>query len=131
MIVKYNLETDLMYIHFATGIPNVLVPTDNGNISKFISKKQKNIIGYEIEEASTVIEHFLSNYDLNRKQKLAVILSFLREKKKKSQKEFSTIISISEGSYKSLERAEHNIGFDTLDKIYNIFPADKMLSKLF
>ena len=68
---------------------------------------------------------------LNRKQKLAVVMCFIREKQKKTQKDFSTIINVSESTYKSIEKAEHNIAFDTLDIIYSQFPKEEILHEIF
>lgn len=58
-------------------------------------------------------------------------MCFIRENKKKTQKEFSTIINVSEGTYKSIERAEHNISFDTLDVILNQFKDEEILHQVF
>lgn len=132
MIVKYNNDTGLMYIHFSTGVPNIQMPTSNEDIAKFVAKANKEqIIGYEIEDAQTNIKTVINNLGLNRKQKLAIVMCFIREKQKKTQKEFSTIINVSEGTYKSIERAEHNISFDTLDVIYNQFKDEEILHQVF
>jgi DNA-binding XRE family transcriptional regulator len=132
MLVKYNIETNLLYVHFFTGVPNVQMPTNHPDAAKFVAKSNKDqVIGYEIENASENMSFILEKLGLNRKQKLAIVLCYLREKDKKTQKEFSTIINVSESTYKSLERAEHNIGFDTLDIIYNQFKKEKMLFDIF
>lgn len=132
MIVKYNFDTDLMYIHFSTGVPNIQMPTANEDIAKFVAKANKEqIIGYEVEGTQDNIEFVLNNLGLNRKQKLAIVMCFIREKQKKTQKEFSTVINVSEGTYKSIERAEHNISFDTLDIIYNQFKDEDILHQIF
>ena len=132
MIVKYNNDTGFMYIHFETGVPNIQMPTKNEDIAKFVSKANKDrVIGYEIEDTSNNMDFILQNLGLNRKQKLAVVMCFIREKQKKTQKEFSTVINVSEGTYKSIERAEHNISFDTLDVIYNQFKDEDILHKVF
>ncbi len=132
MIVKFNSDTGLMYLHFTTGVPNIQMPTSNEFISKFVAKTNKDqIIGYEIENAEKNLEYVIKNLALNRKQKLALIMCFIREKRKKTQKEFSTIINVSEGTYKSIERAEHNISFDTLDVIYNQFKDEQALHQIF
>ncbi len=132
MIVKYNPETELMYIHFATGVPNVQVKTRHEQIAKFVSKVNRElVVGYEVENAAENIEHVIKNLGLSRKQALAVVLCFIREKAKKTQKEFSTIINVGESTYKSIERAEHNIGFDTLDIIYNKFNSESALHSIF
>lgn len=132
MIVKYNNDTGLMYIHFSTGVSNIQMPTSNEDIAKFVAKANKDqVIGYEIEDAVNNIKTVLNNLGLNRKQKLAVVMCFIRENKKKTQKEFSTIINVSETTYKSIERAEHNITFDTLDVILNQFKDEEILHQVF
>jgi DNA-binding XRE family transcriptional regulator len=132
MMVKYNHETGLMYIHLATGVPNIQMRTSRADVSKFVAKANKDqIVGYEIEDTSGNMDYVLNKLGLNRKQKLAVSLCFIREKAKKTQKDFSTIINVSESTYKSIEKAEHNISFDTLDIIYNQFPKEKILHEIF
>lgn len=132
MIVKFNSDTGFMYIHFSTGVPNIQMPTNNEDVAKFVAKANKDqIVGYEIEDAEKNIDFIITRLGLNRKQKLAVVMCLIREKKKKTQKEFSTIINVSEGTYKSIERAEHNISFDTLDIIYNQFKDEKILHQIF
>ncbi len=132
MIIKYNHDTGLMYIHFFSGVPNIQVPTKSEEISKFVAKANRDqIIGYEIENAQANFDFIMKNTGLNRKQKLAVVMCFIREKEKKTQKEFSTIINVSESTYKSIERAEHNINFDTLDVIFNQFSKEPALHTIF
>jgi|GEM_PF-2364818 len=132
MTIKYNLKTDLMYIHFSSGVPNIQMKTAHEDVSKFVAKANKNqIVGYEIENASKNMDFILEKLGLSRKQKLAVGMCFIRENKKKSQKEFSTIINVSESTYKSIEKAEHNIGFDVLDIIYDQFKKEEVLHKIF
>ncbi len=132
MMIKYNNDTGLMYIHLSTGVANIQMPTTNEEISKFVAKANKDqIVGYEIENAPKNLDFVLSSLGLSRKQKMAVAMCFIREKKKKTQKEFSTIINVSESTYKSIERAEHNITFDTLDIIYNQFKDEEVLHAVF
>jgi len=132
MIVKYNHDIDLMYIHFSSGVANIQVPTDSDQISKFVAKaNREQIVGYEIENAQSNFDFIMEKMGLNRKQKLAVVMCFIREKEKKTQKEFSTIINVSESTYKSIERAEHNIQFDTLDVIYSQFHKEPALHAIF
>ena len=98
MIVKYNYDTGFMYIHFSTGVPNIQMPTQREEVAKFVAKANKEqIIGYEVEDAEKNIEFVLNKLGLNRKQKLAVAMCLIREKQKKTQKQFSTIINVSEG----------------------------------
>lgn len=131
-MVKYNHETGLMYIHLATGVPNVQMRSSKADVSKFVAKANKEqIVGYEIENASENMDYVLNKLGLSRKQKLAVGMCFIREKQKKTQKDFSTIINVSESTYKSIEKAEHNISFDTLDIIYNQFPKEEILHQIF
>jgi hypothetical protein len=102
MIVKYNHDTGLLYIHFVAGVPNIQVRTGNEQIAKFVAKANRDqIVGYEIENAEPNFEFVMQKIGLNRKQKLAVVMCFIREKGKKTQKEFSTIINVSESTYKS------------------------------
>lgn len=132
MIVKFNNDTGLMYIHFSSGVPNIQMQTSNENVAKFVAKANKDqIIGYEIEDTERNMDYILNKLGLNRKQKLAISMCFIREKQKKTQKEFSTIINVSEGTYKSIERAEHNISFDILDIIYNQFKGEPFLHQVF
>lgn len=132
MIVKYNNDTGFMYVHFETGVPNIQMPTQNEDIAKFVAKANRDrVIGYEVEDTANNMDFILQNLGLNRKQKLAVVMCFIREKHKKTQKEFSTVINVSEGTYKSIERAEHNISFDTLDVIYNQFKDEDILHRIF
>ncbi len=132
MIVKFNNNTGLMYIHFSSAVPNIQMQTGNEDVAKFVAKANKEqIIGYEIEDAEKNMDFILNKLGLSRKQKLAVGMCFIREKKKKTQKEFSTIINVSEGTYKSIERAEHNISFDTLDVIYSQFKDEPILHQVF
>ncbi len=131
-MVKYNHETGLMYIHLMTGVPNIQMRTSKADVSKFVAKANKEqIVGYEIEDVPKNIDYVLNKLGLSRKQKLAVGLCFIREKQKKTQKDFSTIINVSESTYKSIEKAEHNITFDTLDIIYNQFPKEEILHEIF
>lgn len=97
MIVKYNYDTGLMYIHFSTGVANIQMPTSNEDIAKFVVKANKDqIIGYKVEDTEINIKTVLNSLGLNRKQKLVVVMCFIREKQKKTQKEFSTIINVSD-----------------------------------
>lgn len=132
MNIKYNKQTDLMYIHFTSEHSSVLVKTDSNDISKFVSKNDYNyILGYEIEETSKNIIKFLDQYPLNRKQKLAIVMAYLRYKKDKTEKEFSVIINVSEESYKDIEKANHNIGFETIDRILNVFKNEPEINVIF
>lgn len=132
MIIKFNDDTGLMYIHFESGIPSIQMKTANQDIYKFVAKaNREQIIGYEVEDAHNNMDYVLSKLGLSRKQKLAVVMCFIREKMKKTQKEFSTIINVSEGTYKSIERAEHNISFDTLDEIFSQFKSEPVLHHIF
>jgi hypothetical protein len=62
MIVKFNNDTGLMYIHFLRGVPNIQMPTEHKGIAKFVAKDNKDqIIGYEIEETSENLSLALSH----------------------------------------------------------------------
>ena len=94
MIVKYNNDTGLMYLHLFSDVPNIQMPTAHGDIGKFVAKANRDqIVGYEIENAEKNLDFLLENFGLNRKQKLAIALCVIRERAKKTQKEFSTVIT--------------------------------------
>ncbi len=113
-----------MYIHFSSGVANIQKPTTNEEISKFVAKANPElVIGYEVENVNKNLEYVLT--------KLALVMCLIREKSKKTQKEFSTVLNVSEGTYKSIERAEHNISFDTLDFIFDQFPKEEILHRAF
>ena len=132
MNLKYIPDHDLMYVYLELNTPNTQSRTSHEEIFKFVSKNEKNkIVGYEIESASKNLKFVLKNLSLNSKQKLAICLFFLRERQKKTQKEFAESLNISESTYKSLERAEHNISFDTLDGIFSKFPDETLLNAVF
>jgi DNA-binding XRE family transcriptional regulator len=132
MLIKYNKEIDTLYVHFKTGTSNIHIPTKNEDVYKFVLKANRNeIVGYEIERASENMNLVLNNLRLNSKQRLAVILCMTREKHKKTQKQFAELLKISEGSYKNLEKAEHNITFDTIDEIFSAFSEEESLRSVF
>jgi len=132
MNLKYLPDNDLMYIYFEMNIPNIQTRTKFEDIYKFVAKADKNkIIGYEIEGLSQNLERVLTDLNLNRKQRLAVCLFYLREKDGKTQKEFASLLGISESAYKSLEKAEHNTGFDTIEVIFEKFEDQKILGSIF
>lgn len=132
MLIKYNKEIDTLYIHFKTGTSNIHVPTENEDVYKFVLKTNRNeIVGYEVERASENSNLIFKSLGLNSKQRLAIILCMTREKYKKTQKQFADLLKISEGSYKNLEKAEHNITFDTIDKIYSAFSEEESLRSVF
>jgi len=132
MQVKYSKDTDFMYIHFKKGIPNILTQTSHEEINRFVSKKDPStVVGYEVEEASKNLETLFANYSFSAKERLAVLVCFIRELRGETQKQFSTLLDLSESKYKSIENGEHNIGFDTVERIYNVFNGHKELSLIF
>lgn len=132
MNLKFLPDSDLMYVYFETNTSNTQTKTQHAEIFKFVAKSNKNkIIGYEIEKASKNLNFVLTSLNLNSKQKLAVCLFYIRERQGKTQKEFSAHLNVSESTYKSLERAEHNINFDTLDVIFDKFPDESILETVF
>ncbi|MBF0316254.1 MAG: helix-turn-helix domain-containing protein [Oligoflexia bacterium] len=133
MLIKINEHTGLMYLYFSAGVQNIQMPTGNEEVSKFVAKSNKEqIVGYEIENFEKNMNLVLSKLGLSAKQKLAVVLCYIREKSKKTQKEFSQMFNISEGTYKTLEKAEHNISFDTLSLIFCHLPQNKnFIDKIF
>lgn len=132
MNLKYLPESDLMYIYFKTNVPNTQSRTQHDEIFKFVAKADKNkIIGFEIEKASRNLNYVLTKLDLNSKQKLAICLYFIREREEKTQEQFAASLEISLSKYKTLEKAEHNINFDTLESIFNTFPNEPLLETVF
>lgn len=132
MNLKYLPENDLMYIYFVNDIPNIQTRTAHDEISKFVAKSNKNqIVGFEIENLTKNMKFVLTKLDLTRKQKLALCLLFIRESHSKTQKEFATLLAVSESTYKSIEKAEHNINFDTLDLILETFSKESILEDVF
>ena len=132
MNIRYLPENNLMYIYFVNDVPNTQTRTSNKEVSKFVAKADKNqIVGYEIENISKNIKYVLTKLNLSRKQKLAICLQFLRENRGKTQREFSDLLAISESTYKNLEKAEHNINFDTLDVILDKFHKEPILEDVF
>ena len=132
MLIKYSREIDTIYIHFKSGTSNIQIPTKNEDLYKFVLKTdRKIIIGYEVERAQSNINLILNELGLTSKQKLAVILCMTRGKKEKTQKEFADLLKISEATYKNLEKAEHNIAFNTIEEIYTAFSAEDSLKYVF
>jgi uncharacterized protein YuzE len=130
--LKYLTDNDLMYIYFENNIPNTQVRTGHVGIYKFVAKANKNkIVGYEIENISINLNYVLTKLGLSCKQKLAICLYFLRERKGKTQEQIADILEISLSKYKSLEKADHNINFDTLESIFEIFPNEPILDTVF
>jgi DNA-binding XRE family transcriptional regulator len=131
-MLKFNKDIDTLYIHFQTGTSNIQVPTDNDDLYKFVLKSDRTqIIGYEVENATTNSSLILDQLSLNSKQKLAIVLYMAREKHGKTQKEFADMLKVSESTYKNLEKAEHNIAFDTITEIYSNLPKESSLNKVF
>ncbi len=132
MNIKYLPQNDLMYVYFASNVPNTQMRTTHEEIFKFVAKADKNkTVGFEIENASKNMKFIMTKLDLTRKQKLAICLHFIRESHGKTQKEFSDLLTISESTYKSIEKAEHNINFDTLDTILETFHTEPVLEDVF
>ena len=132
MNLKYLTDNDLMYIYFENNIPNTQVRTGHVGIYKFVAKANKNkIVGYEIENISINLNYVLTKLGLSCKQKLAICLYFLRERKGKTQEQIADILEISLSKYKSLEKADHNINFDTLESIFETFPNEPILDTVF
>jgi len=132
MNLKYLVENDLMYIYFESHVPNTQTRTGHEQVFKFVAKADKNkIIGYEVEKASKNLKYVLTKLDLNSKQKLGVCLYFLRERERKTQEQVADILGISLSKYKSLEKADHNINFNTLESIFETFPNESILETIF
>lgn len=132
MNLKYLPENDLMYIYFESNIPNTQTRTGHKGIFKFVAKADKNkIVGYEIESVFDNLNYALTKLNLNSKQKLAICLYFLRERQGKTQEQIADALEISLSKYKSLEKADHNINFDTLDNIFETFPNEPILDTVF
>ena len=132
MNLKYLPENDLMYIYFESNVPNIQTRTGHEGVFKFVAKIDKNkVIGYEVENTAKNLNYVLTKLGLNSKQKLGVCLYFLRERKAKTQEQFAETLGISLSKYKSLEKAEHNINFDTLESIFETFPNEPILETVF
>lgn len=132
MNLKYLSENDLMYIYFESNVPNTQTRTNHEGVFKFIAKADRNkIVGYEIENFSDNLNYVLTKLNLNSKQKLAICLYVLRERKGKTQEQVANSLEISLSKYKSLEKADHNINFDTLDSIFENFPNEPILRTVF
>ena len=132
MNIKYLTDNDLMYIYFESNTPNTQTRTNHSDIFKFVAKANKNkIIGYEIENISSNLNYVLTKLGLSSKQKLAICLYFLREREGKTQEQIADVLEISLSKYKSLEKADHNINFDTLESIFETFPNEPILNTVF
>ncbi|MFN7904394.1 MAG: DUF2283 domain-containing protein [Pseudobdellovibrionaceae bacterium] len=132
MNLKYLPETDLMYIYFESNVPNTQTRTGHEGVFKFVAKADKNkIVGFEVENVSANLNYVLTKLDLNSKQKLAICLYYLREQQGKTQEQIADALEISLSKYKSLEKADHNINFDTLDSIFATFPNEPILDTVF
>ena len=132
MKLKYLSNVDLMYIYFEQNVPNKQTRTGHEQVFKFIAKSDKNkVIGYEVENASQNLNYVLTELGLTSKQKLAICLYFIREKEVKTQEEIADILGISLSKYKSLEKADHNINFDTLETIFTSFANEPLLETVF
>ena len=132
MNLKYLPDNDLMYIYFESNVPNTQTRTSHLQIFKFVAKADKNkIVGYEVENASKNLNYVLTKLSLSSKQKLAICLYFIREREGKTQEQMANLLEISLSKYKSLEKAEHNINFDTLESIFETFPNEPILETVF
>lgn len=132
MNLKYLPDNDLMYIYFESNVPNTQTRTGNDGVFKFAAKTDKNkIVGYEVENVSDNLNYVLTKLGLNSKQKLAICLYFLREREGKTQEQIAGALEISLSKYKSLEKANHNINFDTLEHIFETFPNEPILDTVF
>lgn len=132
MNFKYLPDNDLMYIYFESNSPNTQTRTGHDGVYKFVAKSDKRkVVGYEVENASKNINYLLTKLGLNSKQKLAICLYFIRERNGHTQEQVARILEISLSKYKSLERADHNISFDTLDSIFETFPNEPILETVF
>ncbi|MBK7959977.1 MAG: helix-turn-helix domain-containing protein [Bdellovibrionales bacterium] len=132
MNLKYLRDNDLMYIYFESNVPNTQTRTGHEQIFKFVAKAEKNkVIGYEVESASKSLNFVLTKLGLNSKQKLGICLYFIRERAGKTQEQIAHTLDISLSKYKSLEKADHNINFDTLESIFEAFPNESILETVF
>jgi DNA-binding XRE family transcriptional regulator len=122
-------EIDTIYIYLDSETPKILVPSSmDDRIGVFVDKKtKKTICGYEVQEASKALMRNLTKMNLNLKQILAVALYFERITLNLSQEAMAKEIQLSLSSYKSLEKAEQNLGMDTLEVINRMFPQVKKI----
>lgn len=132
MNLKYLPENDLMYIYFESHVPNTQSRTRREGVFKFVAKADKDrVVGFEIEKVSENINYILSKLGLSSKQKLAICLYFIRQREGKTQEQIASILNISLSKYKSLEKADHNINFDTLESIFETFHNESILETVF
>jgi len=130
--LKYLPDNDLMYIYFESHVPNTQTRTRHEGLFKFVAKADKSrVVGYEVESVSKNLNHALTKLGLNSKQKLAICLLYIRERNGKTQEEMAKTLDVSLSKYKSLEKADHNINFDTLDCIFETFPNEPLLNTVF
>lgn len=132
MNLNYLPDIDLLYIYLESNTPNIQTRTSHDGIFKFVAKADKNkIIGYEVEKASKNLNYVLTKFSLSSKEKLAICLYYIRLNKKNTQEQMADRLQISLSKYKSLEKADHNINFDTLDSIFENFPNESILETVF
>ena len=132
MNLNYLPDIDLLYIYLESNTPNIQTRTNYDGIFKFVAKADKNkTVGYEIETASKNLSFVLSKFKLSSKEKLAVCLYYIRINKKNTQEQMADLLQISLSKYKSLEKADHNINFDTLNSIFENFPEESILETVF
>jgi uncharacterized protein YuzE len=132
MNLNYLPDSDLLYIYLESNTPNVQARTNHKDIFKFVAKTDKNkIIGYEVEKVSKNLNFVLTKLNLTSKEKLAICLYYIRTNKKNTQEQIADLLQISLSKYKSLEKADHNINFDTLDNIFENFPNESILETVF
>jgi DNA-binding XRE family transcriptional regulator len=122
-------EIDTIYIYLDSETPKIMVPSSmDDRIGVFVDKKTRKITcGYEVQEASKALMRNLTKMNLNLKQILAVALYFERITLNLSQEAMAKEIQLSLSSYKSLEKAEQNLGMDTLEVINRMFPQVKKI----
>lgn len=132
MNLKYLPTNDLLYIYFENNVPNTQSRTSLDGVFKFVAKAdKKKVVGYEVENVSKQLTHVLTRLGLSSKQKLAVCLYFIRERSGKTQEQMAVALDISLSKYKCLEKADHNINFDTLESIFETFPNEAILDTVF
>ncbi|MCB9061884.1 MAG: helix-turn-helix transcriptional regulator [Halobacteriovoraceae bacterium] len=126
MKIDFNSKTNLLYFYFKTGVPNRGRETENEDILAFVQKGTDDIIGYEVDGAYQNYNYMMNHLKLSLKEKLAITLVLERSKAGNSQEEFAEILGIGLSTYKSIEKAMANTGIETLEKILEILPSNRL-----
>jgi uncharacterized protein YuzE len=117
MKIDYDKETDLLYIYLESKVPSVGMETKNDDVIKFVAKKDKRTIGFEIENTSSNLDYIRTELKLKRIQLIAIYLLVDRKLSEQTQEEYKDVLNVSLSTYKAIERANTNIGIETIDLV--------------